>query len=318
MRIMTLAPALVLALLAGTQSAVGQDKPAANSKKADAILGVARKALGADKLATLKGLTAKGKHRRSMGEMQASGETDLDITFPTKYLRSQTDEIFGNTITLETGFDGDEPVQRSNAVGGGPNVVFRVGGPGGPGGTPADPAALKAAQLRAQRADFTRLMLGWFATAPAFMDATYSYTGEAESPDGRADVIEIRAKDGFVAQLFIDQQTHRPLMLAYKGAQPMVRVMRSGGPGGPGGQVQHGQQSQHGQPEAGGSAQTTPRRPEDAAREAAAQGPPPVVDMQWYFEDYRKVGDVWLPYRMSRSVNGQPNEEIEFDKIQIK
>lgn len=315
MRITTLVPALVLALLAGAPLAGGQDKPATNSAKADAILNAARKALGADRLATLKGLTAKGKHRRSMGEMQASGETELDITFPTKYLRSQTDEIFGNTITLETGFDGEEPVQRSNAVGGGPNVVFRMGGPGGPGAEAADPAALKAAQLRAQHADFARLMLGWFATAPAFMDATYAYTGEAESPDGRADVIDIRGRDGFAAQLFIDQQTHRPLMLAYKGAQPMVRVVRSGGPGG---QVQHGQQGQHGQPDGGQAAQAAPRRPEDVAREAVAQGPPPVVDLQWYFEDYRKVGDVWLPHRMSRSVNGQPNEEIEFDRIQVK
>lgn len=309
MRITTFVTALVLALLAGALPAVGQEKPAASSAKADAILDAARKALGADRLATLRGLTAKGKHRRSMGDMQATGETELDITFPTKYLRSQTDEILGNTITLETGFDGEEPVQRSNAVGGGPNVVFRMGGPGGPGGAPADPAALKAAQLRTQRADFTRLMLGWFATAPGFMDATYSYTGEAESPDGRAEVIEIRGKDGFVAQLFIDQQTHRPLMLAYKGAQPMVRVMRSGAPGG---------HAQHGQPDVGQPAQGTPRRPEDIAREAVPQGAPPVVDMQWYFDDYRKVGDVWLPHRMSRSVNGQPNEEIEFDKIQIK
>ena len=42
--------------------------------------------------------------------------------------------------------------------------------------------------LRSARADISRLMLGWFAAAHPSLDAQYTYAGEAESPDGKADV----------------------------------------------------------------------------------------------------------------------------------
>jgi hypothetical protein len=210
--------------------------------------------------------------------------------------------MFGNSVTVESGFDGEEPVQRSNSVGGGPNVVFRAGGPGGP-AAPQDPAVLKANQLRAQRAEFTRLMLGWFATAPAFIEPTYTYAGIAESPDGRAEVVEVKGENGFDAKLFLDEQTHRPLMLTYMGPKPVVRVMRTGPP--PAG-------AQHGDP------QDPARRGEQALRDAAPQEAPQIVEMQVFFDDYRKVNGMWLPHRISRSVNGEPSEEIDFQKIEIK
>ncbi len=265
---------------------------AARDQKAGAVLKAARESLGGEeKLAALTTIVARGTHRRTMGEMQANGETEITLSLPDKYLRSQTDQVFGNSITFETGFESQEPVQRSNSVGGGPNVVFRTGAPGGPGGPDADPAAMKAAQLRAQRADCARLLLGWLATAPAFIEATYTYAGVAESPDGRADVIDVKGKDAFAAKLFIDRATHRPLMVIYTGAQTVMRVMRRGG---------------------------GPRAGEAAASEAMPPGPPPLVEMQMFFDDYRKVGDVWLAYHITRSVNGETNEEIQFDKIQVK
>lgn len=275
---------------------------AAEDAKAAAALSAARQALGADKLETIKSLSAKGTHRRTLGQMQLSGDLQIDVTLPDRYLRSETNQMFGNSVTVEIGFDGDEPVQRSNSVGGGPNVVFRAGGPGGP-GAPQDPAVLKANQLRAQRAEFTRLMLGWFATAPAFIEPTYTYSGIAESPDGRAEVVEVKGKSGFDAKLFLDEQTHRPLMLTYMGPKPVVRVMRSGtAPAG----------AQHGEP------QDPARRGEQAVRDAAPQEAPQIVEMQVFFDDYRKVNGMWLPHRISRSVNGEPSEEIELQKIEIK
>lgn len=299
MRTLTYLPIVVLALSLGASPVAAQDA------RAEAVLNATRHALGGvEKLAAIKGLTAKGTHHRSMGDIQATGDTQIDVTLPDKYLRSQTDQIFGSSVTIETGFDGEEPVQRSNSVGGGPNVVFRMAGPGGSGGPAEDPAVIKANQLRAQHADFARLMLGWFATAPAFMESTYSYAGVAESPDGRADIIEIKGKDQFAARLFIDQQTHRPLMLTYMGVKPMVRVMRSSGGGG------HGAPA----PSAGEEA----RRADQAVREATTQEPPPLVEMQLYFDDYRQVGGVWLPHHISRSINGETNEEIDFQKIQIR
>ena len=60
------------------------------------------------------------------------------------------------------------------------------------------------------------------------LDAQYTYAGEAESPDGKAHVIDAKNADGFAARLFIDQATNLPLMVTYQGPQP--RMMTAGGP----------------------------------------------------------------------------------------
>lgn len=285
--------AAALLALASTTLAAGTDP------KAEAVLKAAREALGGDaRVAAVTSIVASGSHRRTIGDTQIEGETEITIALPGKYLRSQTDQMFGSTVTMESGFEGDEPVQRSNSVGGGPNVFIRMAGPGGP---EADPATVKAMQLRAQRAELARLALGWLASVPSFLEPVYSYAGEAESPDGRAHVLTVTGKDQFSAKLFLDQQTHRPLMLTYTGRQPVMRVMR-GGPGAEG---------------------ARPRQPSPGSGHTPAAGPeipapPPMVEIQVYFDDYRKAGDLWLPHRLSRSIDGETVEEIQFNKIQVK
>lgn len=49
---------------------------------------------------------------------------------------------------------------------------------------------------------------------PAF-PITLNYAGKAEAPDGRADVLDGEGPDGFAVRLFLDEKTHRPLMLTY-------------------------------------------------------------------------------------------------------
>ncbi len=65
------------------------------------------------------------------------------------------------------------------------------------------------------------------------LNARYTYAGEAESPDGKAYVIDVKNDDGFAARLFIDEKTHLPLMVTYQGPQPQVvtagRPMTGGG-----------------------------------------------------------------------------------------
>ncbi|HSL20465.1 MAG TPA: hypothetical protein VK886_02950 [Vicinamibacterales bacterium] len=266
-------------------------------QKSQEVLKAAREALGGEeKLASIRTVTAKGKHRRMMGEMQIAGETEIALALPDKYVRSQTDTMMGNTMTREAGFNGETPLERVNSMGGGHAMVVRMGGPGGP-GAPADPEARRAAMLRNQRAESARLTLGWLLSAPALPGATFTYAGEAESPDGRAHVIDVKAGDGFAARLFIDQQSSRPLMLTYMAPQPIVRVMRQG-PG----------EARPRQPHAGA---------DEIAREIHAQGPPPVVEHQLFFDDFREVDGVWLPHRISRSIKGEPAEELELEKIRI-
>lgn len=282
-----LAVALFLAASALGTGSAGTDARAAQ------ILKASREALGGDaRLADLKSLVASGRHRRTRGETQLSGETEITIVFPDKYLRTQSDTILGNSVTREAGFSGDELVDRSQSLGnqsGG--VVFRAVGPAG---RELDPAARKAAMLRSQQAEFSRLLLGWLLAPPGFLEATVAYVGEAESPEGRAHVIEVKGRDDFAARIFIDPDTRRPLMLTHMAPQPMLRVVRA----------------DSGSPRAGASS-------EEIARQMRGQEPPPLVEHQWYFDDFRNVDGVWLPHRLGRAADGEPFEEIEFDRIRL-
>ena len=84
------------------------------------------------------------------------------------------------------------------------------------------------AMLRSSRTELSRLMLGWFAAAHPSLSVEFTYAGEAESPDGKADVVDAKNADGFNARLFIDRETRLPLMVTYRGPQP--RVVTAGGP----------------------------------------------------------------------------------------
>ena len=84
-------------------------------------------------------------------------------------------------------------------------------------------------------------------------------------------------------RLFIDQQTHMPLMITWQGPQPRVMTRRAA-PG-------------------------APPSPEQLARDAEAQGPPPQATFELRFDDYRKVDGIQLPHQIARAMNGSVNEE---------
>ena len=84
--------------------------------------------------------------------------------------------------------------------------------------TPEQLEQMNKAMVRSSQTEASRLMLGWFAMAHPSINAQYTYAGEAESPDGKAYVIDVKNADSFAARLFIDEQTHLPLMVTYKAA----------------------------------------------------------------------------------------------------
>ena len=94
-----------------------------------------------------------------------------------------------------------------------------------------DPNAVPVA-LRRSREDLARLLLGLIAGAQPSFAVTYGYAGQAESPDGKADVIEVKGPDDFRARLLLDADSHQPLMLTYLAPEPrvMMRTARGGGP----------------------------------------------------------------------------------------
>ena len=104
--------------------------PAA-AAQAEQVLAEARKALGGDKLAALKTLTASGRTRRIRGDNLVPIEFELFIELPDKYLRA--DEFPAeDTDPTSSGFAGDALIQFPPMPAGPPGR----GGPAGAGGPP--------------------------------------------------------------------------------------------------------------------------------------------------------------------------------------
>ena len=47
-------------------------------------------------------------------------------------------------------------------------------------------------------------------------DAPVAWIGTAQSPEGNADVLEVKNADGVATRLFLDVTTHMPLMLTWR------------------------------------------------------------------------------------------------------
>ena len=62
-----------------------------------------------------------------------------------------------------------------------------------------------------------------FATSFSSYPLTFASGGVAEAPEGKADVVDVKGADNFSARLFIDSQTHLPLMISW-GQPPENRI----------------------------------------------------------------------------------------------
>jgi hypothetical protein len=285
--------------------AFGQPPAAARDRAAEA-LAAARHAIGGRQLDGLKTLSVEATMRRNLGAIQTAAEVEMLIELPDKYLR--TDVISGGPMGrgFSIGFNGVKPLRPAGSAllpGGG--MVIRMGaGPAGPPPGEAlsaeDQAGADALMLRSTRAEVSRMMLGWLARALPALDAGYSYAGEAESPDGKAHVIDVTAADGFRARLFIDQKTSLPLMVTYRA--PLPRIVTGDGPGG----------------RAAGEAGRGRMRPEGGApeRESLLE-PSAMADFTIYFDDWRDIGGLRFPHTMRRAADGVTSEEWAITRVKV-
>jgi hypothetical protein len=294
----------------------GQDAKAAE------ILAQTRKALGGKKLYSLKTVSLEAAMARNVNNMQMSSNVEMHIEMPDKYVRIE-ESRGGIGMVMNSGFNGDKSIMPGggNVSMQGGAMVFRMG-PGGPVAadgpkpTPEQQAEMNKAAVRSQKTEISRLMLGWFGMVHPALPVQYTYVGEAESPDGKAHVIEAKDQDGFSARLFIDQNNYLPLMVAYQGRAP--RVMTSGGP-----------MVTHAAP-AGASGQQVTRSTRELSEEerkklasdaekqiAQSIQQAPMVDISIFFDDWRDVDGVQFPHVMRRASAGTTNEEWTFTKVRI-
>lgn len=267
--------------------------------KAGQLLKQARAAIGDEaKLKALSGLSVSVAARRMAGEIHVESEIEYDILLPDKFRRRDSRQPF-TTVTI---MDDDK------------TSTYRLPTPtGGP-----EPPVNNTPQAQARRkADFARVMLGWLLLTPAFEAVQYSYAGEAKVPDGTADMIDVKGQDGFTARLFLDQQTHRMLMLTWR-AKPVVQVMKQLGriPGRPPRAPQIDrkltpeQQDKQRQEQ---QAEQEQRRTE--FQEALAKAPE--VEYRWVFSEYKNVKGLNLPHHLSKFEAGIEYEEWEISNFRI-
>jgi hypothetical protein len=211
---------------------------AAQGRDVNQVLAGARTALGGPKLDAVKTLTAVGRTVRALPNgTSAESEFELALELPDKYLMRSVLAAMGNmSVYRMSGFNGGqviEEIDRPPSLAGGGMVVVRFGVPGGA----VDPEKMTAEEkadfdqkrLIANKKEFARLALGLFAMSPAAYPVELADGGQAESPDGKADVIEVKGEGGFAAKLFIDAQTHLPLMLSWMDREPITMTMGPGG-----------------------------------------------------------------------------------------
>jgi len=187
------------------------------------IMLAARQALGGDKrMAAVKTIVATGRTRQVRGDNLVPIEFEIAIELPDRYVR--TDEIPAQESgPTRRGFNGAGLIQFPDAAAppprGAPPPPARAGAPPPPGpGRPGGPPPAPVDPVTALKQDFTRLTLGMFATSFSSYPLTFASGGVAEAPEGKADVIDVKGPANFSARLFIDSQTHLPLMVSWPAA----------------------------------------------------------------------------------------------------
>src|SRR5262245_53757884 len=192
-----------LVMLAGVQG-----RAQTGDTKTAAVLASARKALGGEqKIAALKTLSIRGTYRRETSvpgggggggavfitmsgpgpggpggpSAQSTGDIEVDVELPDKYIK--VDNGTGMmAMTRTEGFEGDRPFTDVSGSQPGMRIVVD---------NPAKNPEMRPLALKRSREELARLLLGVIAgTQPSF-PVTFSYAGQAESPDGKADVLDV-------------------------------------------------------------------------------------------------------------------------------
>ena len=91
---------------------------------------------------------------------------------------------------------------------------------------------MRTGRVVSVKQDFVRLALGMFAGSFSTYPLTFTYVGQAEAPQGKADVVDAKGPGNFTVRLFVNSQTHLPIMVSWQA--PAGRGGPPGRPGGPG------------------------------------------------------------------------------------
>lgn len=317
---------LGVAMAAGIVCTTASLAQTEDTAKGAALLAEARKAVGGeDKLAAVRRLQVKGEMRRGQGNLTLDGDTEVFFELPDKFRRNESltlgpggpgvdrvEVLNGNDVWDENqggnigrggfrggnfggGRDGGGGGGRGDVGGGRRGDLGALFGGGnndqGRGGQGIDLERLKEAQRRARQTEVARLLLAILLTT----DAPVAWIGTAQSPEGNADVLEVKNADGVATRLFLDVTTHMPLMMTWSGGGQ--RAFRGGQ--GQGGAARGG--------DGAAPAGATPDTIQGRRTRGSGGGAPATLEM--HLSEYKIVNGLKLPHLITRGTNGETAEE---------
>jgi hypothetical protein len=201
----TIVIGLAAAALAAAQAPVPD---AASVVEAVKFLAATREALGGEKrLAAVRTFVASGRTQQLRGNNLVPIEFEIACELPDRYRR--TDEIPAQESgPTSIGFADDDLIQVPAIAA----LLSRGGSPP----TPEQQAAARRARVLGTKQDFARLTLGMFAGSFSSYPLTFTYAGRAEAPQGHADVIDVKGPQNFALRLFINSETHLPILVSWQ------------------------------------------------------------------------------------------------------
>jgi hypothetical protein len=341
--------------------------PAHDVAKGAQVLAEAQKALGgADKLKAVQRLEVKGKSaRQPQGNFTIEGDFEYGFEFPDKFRHKENIGMQDVSIDILQILNGQEATTKTEMGGQGANLgnfdEGNRGGRGGRGGRGNDIARFLTGGAASDIPEENRKAVATQMARLAMLlllnprGEEVAWVGVAESPDGRADVLEFKTPDGVPTHLVLDEKTHMPLMLTWVG--PVQSFNNRGGGGGGGGrggdfrgggpgnfpqsispqqaQRQLAQQAQQqaqqpgqpqaqqpGQPQAQQPGQPQAQQPgqpqgQQQGRRGGGNTAPQQANLQMHVSDYKTVNGIKFPHLLQGGANNETSEEFVVKSLRV-
>ena len=266
------AHALVLAFglwaLCSSNAAYGagpQAGAAAPDPKTASVVSAARAALGGARLAAVRSLQLEGQCQ-IFAEYTLTGTRDLRAVLPDAFLFITRSRDVNSTVGWGLRKEAMFRVQSSPSA----SLLPK-----------AQAEAVERVFEKTFRREATRLLVGLLLTTETPVAVSFAYGGQAHSPDGVADVIDLKWSEGLDARLFVDADTHLPLMMTFE----ELRIR--GGP------------------------------PRSRSEMVIAMPEWEKVAQALYFSDHRKVDGVMIPHAIIHAIAGNTYYEWTVDRARI-
>jgi hypothetical protein len=276
----------------------------ASDQRAEELLKEARAAIGGDEaLQKIQSLSMKGQYRRVMGDREMSGDREVSIMLPDKYLNEDSLSQGGlsTAMIMTRGLNGEKAWSSSSGGGmGHGGMVIRMAGPGS-GGQQASPEQMEAMFRRVYGLELSRYLLATLLMPAPSLAVQYTYAGETNVEDTTAEAIDVTGPDNFSVRLFFDKQTHLPLLLSYRGRKP--RIVTSFARAADGVKTED----------------AVKKAREEAEKKVAAEVPakPEEVDFFIRLTEYKKVNGVLLPHKLTFLTESEVSEQFDVAKYQL-